>query len=66
MKTLCHFRLGHVSNKCIDIIMTKFPFVKHNKSIVCDVFHFAKQKRLSFPISTSKSKKCFELSHVYV
>jgi len=46
--------------------MTKFPFVKYNKAIVCDVCHFAKQKRLSFPISTFISKKCFELIHVDV
>jgi len=66
LETIWHFQLGHVSNKCIDVIMTKFPFVKYNKSIVCDVCHFAKQKRFSFPISTSKSKKCFELIHVDV
>jgi len=30
---------------------------------VCDVSHFAKQKRL-FPLSTSKSKKCFDLIHI--
>ena len=53
LETLLHFRLGHVSNKCIDVIMTKFPFVKYNKSIVCDACNFSKQKRLSFPISTS-------------
>jgi len=46
--------------------MTEFPFVKYNKSIFCDVCHFAKQKRLSFPISKYKSKKCFELIHVDV
>jgi len=34
--------LWHVSNKCIDVIMTKIPFVKYKKSIVCDVCHFAK------------------------
>jgi len=42
LKTLWHFRLGHVSSQYIDLIMTKFPFVKYNKSIVCDVCHFAK------------------------
>ena len=52
LETLWHFRLGHISNKCIDVIKNKFPFVKYNKSFVCDVCHFAKQKRLSFPIST--------------
>jgi len=56
LNTLWNFRLGHVSNKCIDVIMTKFSFVKYNKSIVCVGCHLAKQKRLSFPISTSKSK----------
>jgi len=66
LETLGHFRLGHVSNKCIDVIMTKFPFVKYKKSIVCDVCHFAKQKKLSFTISTSNSKKCFEFIHVDV
>jgi len=64
LETLWHFRLGHISNKCIYVIKNKFPFVKYNKSFVCDVFHFAKQKRLSFPIRTSKSKKYFDLIHV--
>jgi len=54
LETLWHFRLGLISNKCIDVIKNKFSFVKDNKSFVCDVYHFAKQKRLSFPISTSK------------
>jgi len=54
LETLWHFLLGYISNKCSDVIKNKFPFVKYNKSFVCDVCHFAKQKRLSFPISTSK------------
>jgi len=54
LETLWYFRLSHISNKCIDVIKNKFPFVKYNKSFVCDVCHFAKQKKLSFPISTSK------------
>jgi len=66
LETLWHFWLGHVSNKCIDVIKNKFPFVKYNKSFVCDVCHFAKQKRLSFPFSASKSKKYFDLIHVYL
>jgi len=66
VETLWHFQLGHVSNKSLDIIKNKFPFVKYNKSFICDICHFAKQKRLSFPLSASKSKKCFDLIHVYV
>jgi len=66
LKILWHFRLGHVSNKSIDVIKNKFPFVKYNKSFICDICHFAKQKRLSFPLSAFKSKKCFDLIHVDV
>ena len=58
--------IRYISNKCIDVIKNKFPCVKYNKSFVCDVCHFAKQKGLCFPISTSKSKKCFDLIHVDV
>jgi len=61
LENLWHFRLGHVSNKSINVIKNKFPFVKYNKSFVC---HFVKQKRLPFSLSTSKSKKCFDLIHV--
>ena len=56
--------LWHISNKCINVIKNKFTYVKYNNSFVCEVCHFAKQKRLSFPISTSKSKKYFDLIHV--
>jgi len=68
LETLWHFRLGHVSNKSLDVIKIKFPFVKYNKSFICDICHFAKQKKkkLSFSLSSSKSKKCFDLIHVDV
>jgi len=56
LETLWHFWLGHVSNKSIDVIKNKFPFVKYNKSFICDICPFAKQKRLPFPLSASKSK----------
>jgi len=35
-----------------------------NKSFICDICQFAKQKRLPFPLSASKSKKCFDLIYV--
>ena len=64
LETLWNFRLGHVSNKCIDVIMTKFPFVKYNKSIVCDVCHFTKQNsELDQPIwMSTKIKKSTRVS----
>jgi len=66
LENLWHFRLGHVSNKSLDVIENKFPFVKYKKSFICDIYHFAKQKRLPFPLSASKSKRCFDLIHVDV
>jgi len=41
-----------------------FFFVKYNKYFISDIGHFAKQKRLLFPLSASKSKKYFDLIHV--
>jgi len=66
LETLWHFQLGHVSNKSIDAIKNKFSFVKYNKSFICDICHFANQKRLCFPLSASKSKNYFDLIHVSV
>jgi len=48
------------------VIKYKFPFVEYNKSFICDICHFTKQKRLPFPLSASKSEKCFDLIHVDV
>ena len=66
LETLWHFWLGYVLNKCNDVIKNKFPFVKYKKFFVCDVCLFANQKRLPFPLSPSKSKKYFNLIHVYL
>jgi len=48
LETLWNFWLGHVSNKSIDVIKNKFPFVKYNKSFISDICRFAKQKRHLF------------------
>jgi len=66
LETVWHFQLGHVSNKSFGVIKNKFSFVKYNKSFIFYICQFAKQKRLSFPLSASKSKKCFDLIHVDV
>jgi len=66
MLVIWHFQLGHVSYKSLDVIKNKFPFVKYNKSFICDICHFAKKKKLPFSLSSSKSKKCFDLIHVDV
>jgi len=66
LKNLYHFWLGHASNKFIDVIKNKYSFVKYNRSFICYVCQFSKQKRLPFPLNVSKSKRCFDLIHADV
>jgi len=51
-------------NVLIRINFFLLSVAKCSKFSVCDVCYFLKQKRLSFPFSTSKSKKYFDLIHV--
>ena len=59
LETLWHFQLGHVSNKSLDVIKNKFPFVKYNKSFICDIYHFAKQKNSHFLLVHLNLKNVF-------
>ncbi|GAU15708.1 hypothetical protein TSUD_307180 [Trifolium subterraneum] len=61
---LWHFRFGHASNSRLEIMHKSYPSISINKDCVCDVCHLAKQKKLSYSLSTSKSTKCFELLHM--
>jgi hypothetical protein len=57
-----HFRLGHVSNKCITKMIQLYPSISiNNKTDACDICQFSKQKKLSFPLSTSIANSKFEL-----
>ena len=58
-----HFCLRHPSYAKMSLL-NKFVFgLNSNKVVCCDIFHFAKQKRLSFPISTHVSHCLFDLVH---
>ena len=60
---LWHFCLRHPSYAKMSLL-NKFVFgLNSNKVVCCDIFHFAKQKRLSFPISTHVSHCLFDLVH---
>lgn len=61
---LWHMRLGHPSNKVLEHICTVFPYVKMNKTFVCDTCHFAKQNRLPFSSSITVTHHPFELVHM--
>ncbi|GAA0151417.1 transmembrane signal receptor [Lithospermum erythrorhizon] len=57
-----HQRLGHPSDK----IVRSLPFISRSSDVLnkaCTTYHRAKHTRESFPISTHKSSRCFELIH---
>lgn len=61
-----HQRFGHPSTTRLQTLqkhLRGFSVVRNNH---CDVCHFSKQKKLSFPISTSNTSKPFELIHVNI
>lgn len=61
--SLWHSRLGHPSfhvlNKMPNLVCT----TRDCPQAPCDICHFAKQSRSSFPLSTSCTTKIFELLH---
>jgi hypothetical protein len=62
---LWHFRLGHTSQSRLDQMNKLYPEIVLNKDeFCCDVCHLAKQKKLSYELSTSRASKCFELLHM--
>ena len=51
-------RLKLLNNRDSNIISS------NTDKIACDVCHFAKQRKLSFPLSTSSTDSCFDLIHI--
>ena len=60
---LCYTHLSHPSISKISLLNKFVPFTFENKLECCDICHFAKQKRLSFPVSEHISASPFELVH---
>ncbi|KAF7821898.1 Retrovirus-related Pol polyprotein from transposon TNT 1-94 [Senna tora] len=61
--SLWHQRLGHCPATVIDKI-DSFQIDKSSQIPICDVCHLAKQHRLPFPKSHTKSEKALEKIHV--
>lgn len=57
-----HTRLGHISYKNLSHIKNIGVSCK-DMNKVCEICPLAKQKRASFPISTSISSACFDMIH---
>ena len=60
---LWHYCLGHLSSKRLPILIEKCPQFKFAlpSSHTCDICQFAKQKHLSYSLSSHKASKIFEL-----
>ena len=62
---LWHSRLGHPSFDKVHVIKKLDPTVEClNIHTSCDVCHYAKMKKLSFPSSTNTSYSAYDLIHV--
>ena len=60
---LWHSRLGHLSLSKLQLLKHFVDIDVQNKATCCDVCHFSKQKRLSFPSNSHVTTKPFELIH---
>lgn len=65
-KAIWHFRFGHASHAKLEMLCKDFPSIHVNKDLVCDVCHYARQKRLPFSLSSSRAAHPFDLVHLDV
>ncbi|XP_052726728.1 aldehyde dehydrogenase family 3 member F1-like isoform X1 [Vigna angularis] len=61
---LWHMKLGHPSNKVLQILASQYTDISFQSFDACDACAFAKQKRLHFSVSKTKSPCFFHLIHV--
>ncbi|KAK2459095.1 putative mitochondrial protein [Trifolium repens] len=60
---LWHFRFGHLSNNRLSKMTSLYPSISCDNKAICDVCHFAKQKKLPYLSSKSHAQSKFELLH---
>ncbi|KAL4355240.1 hypothetical protein GQ457_06G015480 [Hibiscus cannabinus] len=58
-----HDRLGHPSSSVFRFLKDVLPSVESNKNDLCTICPLAKQKHLSFPVSSTITNAPFELVH---
>nr|KYP62795.1 Retrovirus-related Pol polyprotein from transposon TNT 1-94 [Cajanus cajan] len=61
---LWHFRLGHLSSERMHIMQQQYSCLNNNKNFVCNTCHYAKQRKLPFPLSNSHATQPFALIHM--
>jgi len=50
-----HFRFGHLSNTKLNILHDQYLFIPKHVHGPCDICHLAKQKQLSYSVSTNRA-----------
>lgn len=61
---LWHMRLGDASDLSLKTISKQFPYIQYrNNGDPCDACHYAKQRKLPFPNSSTKSNAPFDILH---
>ena len=63
-QNIWHMRLGHPSRQRMAILNKRFSYISLPDTTSCDVCHLAKQRKLTFPVSTSYASFIFDLVHV--
>lgn len=61
---LWHFRLGHAPITLIQKLKIQVPSIDYNKTGVCDMSQFAKQRRATFSPSFSNASRPLALIHM--
>lgn len=61
---LWHYRLGYLSSRRLSVLKMKYLDIDVPTDLVCDICHESKQKKPSFPISTSSTVNVLDLIHV--
>jgi len=53
--------MGHPSEERLKVLQTYYPNIHIDKDFICDVCHQAKQRKLSFSLSDTRTTQPFEL-----
>lgn len=62
-RTIWHRRLGHLSKKKLDSIHVISSIIPKGNKGTCHTCPLAKQTRKTFPLSSNRASKAFELLH---
>ena len=61
---LWHCRLGHMSEKGLKILHSRFPYISSFVDDSCHICHLAKQKHLPYSLSDNKASTSFQLLYL--